>query len=146
MNFPIMKRLFVVLFFMNIALFVNAQVSASAKVKAANSSSVLKSLSEDQLSELNFRADHLVSVEQSKSPISSDFNLALLENGKVVTLSDSDLLDFNPLLYAIPQEEVICNNFHIQSREGNSYTLVVLSKQQYNQQLKQHLRDIKKKK
>ncbi|MFA9220553.1 MAG: hypothetical protein ACEQSL_05150 [Sediminibacterium sp.] len=141
-----MKRLFVVLLFSNLALFANAQVSASAKVKAANTSSVLKSYSEDQLVELNFRADHLVSVELSKSPITSDFNLALIENGKIVTLSDSDLLDFNPLLYAIPQEEVICNNFHFQSREGNSYTMVVLSKQQYNQQLKQYLRDINKKK
>ena len=141
-----MKKLFVVLFLMSLALFANAQVSASAKVKAANTSSVLKSYSEDQLVELNFRAEHLVSVELSKSPITSDFNLALIENGEIVTLTDSDLLDFNPLLYAIPQEELVCNNFHIQSREGNSYTLVVLSKQQYNQQLKQYLRDINKKK
>jgi hypothetical protein len=55
-------------------------------------------------------------------------------------------MNFNALLYAIPQDEVICNNYHIQSREGNSFTLVVLSKQQYNQQLKQYLRDINKKK
>ena len=141
-----MKRLFVVLFLMNLALFANAQVSASAKVKAAVSNNSLKSFTEDQLAELNFKAEHLVSVEPSKTQMVSDFNLALLENGKVVTLTDADFMNFNALLYAIPQDEVVCNNYHIQSREGNSYTLVVLSKQQYNQQLKQYLRDINKKK
>jgi hypothetical protein len=146
MNFPIMKRFFVVLLFMNLALFSNAQVSASAKVKAALSNAALKSFSEDQIAELNFKADHLVSVETSKGQSKSNFSLTNMANGNEMILSDSDLINFNPLLYAIPQDEVVCNNFHIQSREGHFYTLVVLSKQQYNQQLKQYLRDIKKKK
>jgi len=146
MNIPIMKRLFVVLLFSNLAFFANAQVSASNKVKAAMSSSALKSFSEDQLAELNFKADHLVSVEPSKGASKSNFNLTNLENGKEVSLSDSELSNFNALLYAIPQDEIVCNNFTIQSKQGNSYTLVVLSKQQYNQQLKQYLRDIKMKK
>jgi hypothetical protein len=146
MNFPIMKRLFVVLFFMNLALFANAQVSASPKVKAAMASSVLKSFSEDQVAELNFKADHLVSVELSKGNPKSNFSLTNLQNGKELSLSDNELTNFNALLFAIPQDEVVCNNFTIQSKEGKSYTLVVLSKQQYNQQLKQYLRDIKMKK
>ena len=141
-----MKRFFVVLMFMNLALMTNAQVSSSNKVKAAFSSNALSTFSEDQIAELNFKADHLVSVEPSKGKLKSDFTLMNLENGNAVNLSDSDLLNFNPLLYSIPQDEVVCNNLHIQSSEGNSYTLVVLSKQQYNQQLKQFMRDIKKKK
>ena len=141
-----MKRFFVVLMFMNLVLLTNAQVSSSNKVKAAFSSNALTSFSEDQIAELNFKADHLVSVEPSKGKLKSDFTLKNLENGNAVNLSDSDLLNFNPLLYSIPQDEVVCNNLHIQSTEGNSYTLVVLSKQQYNQQLNQFMRDIKKKK
>ena len=141
-----MKRLFVVLLFTNLALFANAQVSASDKVKAALSSSVIKSFSEDQLAELNFKAEHLVSVEHAKSATPSNFSLINLDNGNVMSLSDNDLTHFNALLYVIPQDEIVCNNFTIQSVEGNSYTLVVLSKQQYDQQLKQYLRDIKKKK
>ena len=146
MNFPIMKRLFVVLLFSNLALFANAQVSASPKVKAAMASSVLKSFSEDKVAELNFKADHLVSVELSKGNSKSNFSLTNVENGKEVSLSDNELTNFNALLFSIPQDEVVCNNFTIQSKEGKSYTLVVLSKQQYNQQLKQYLRDIKMKK
>lgn len=141
-----MKRFFVVLMFMNLVLMTNAQVSSSNKVKAAFSSNALSSFSEDQIAELNFKADHLVNVEPSKGKLKSDFTLINLENGNAVNLSDSDLLNFNPLLYSIPQDEVVCNNLHIQSTEGNSYTLVVLSKQQYNQQLKQFMRDIQKKK
>jgi hypothetical protein len=141
-----MKRFFVVLMFMNLVLLTNAQVSSSNKVKAAFSSNALTSFSEDQIAELNFKADHLVSVEPSKGKLKSDFTIKNLENGNAVNLSDSDLLNFNPLLYSIPQDEVVCNNLHIQSTEGNSYTLVVLSKQQYNQQLNQFMRDIKKKK
>jgi hypothetical protein len=131
---------------MNLVLLTNAQVSSSNKVKAAFSSNALTSFSEDQIAELNFKADHLVSVEPSKGKLKSDFTIKNLENGNAVNLSDSDLLNFNPLLYSIPQDEVVCNNLHIQSTEGNSYTLVVLSKQQYNQQLNQFMRDIKKKK
>jgi hypothetical protein len=141
-----MKRFFAALLFMFVVLSTNAQVSPSNKVKAAFSSSALSSFSEDQIAELNFKADHLVSVEPSKGKFKSDFTLKNLENGIAMNLSDGDLLNFNPLMFSIPQDEVVCNNLHIQSAEGNSYTLIVLSKQQYNQQLNQFMRDIKKKK
>ena len=113
---------------------VQAQIAPSEKVSSAKSKAVLASMTEDQIAELNFRSEHLVSVEASKGSVTPDFNLSLIENGKMVKLSDSELINLNSLLYSIPQDELICNNLHVQSKEGNSYTLDVLSKQQYDQQ------------
>jgi hypothetical protein len=141
-----MKRLFLVFLFVSTTLYSQAQLVATEKVKATFSSAILKSFTEDQIAELNFRANHLVTVESTKLITSNNFALKLLENGGQVVLTDSELMNFNPLRYAIPQDEVVCNNLQVQSVEGNSYLLVVLSQQQYNQQLNQYLRNIKKQK
>jgi hypothetical protein len=141
-----MKKVLFAFLILTLAISANAQITPSEKVSSARSKSSLGSLTEEQIAELNFRADHLVTVEASKNSSAADFNLTLIENGKMVKLSDAEMLSFNPLLYAIPQDEVVCNNLHVQSKEGNTYTIVVLSKQQFDQQFKQYLRDIKKKK
>lgn len=122
---------------------VNAPVTRqtpSAKVAQAFTTEQLNWKSNEDVTELNFRADHLVAVEPASKVAQADFQLKRISDGKSVVLPAADLVNFNPLLYTIPQDDLRCNNLYVASREGGVYLLVVLSKQQYQQQFNQFKR------
>ena len=137
-----MRLLYTLLFlaFVSLTAAQTTQVQPNGKVQAAFTSEQLAWKSSDDISELNFRADHLVAIEPAAKVSQADFQLKRLADGKVVVLNDAELANFNPLIYNIPQDELRCNNFYVASKEGNVYLLVVLSKQQYAQQLNQFKR------
>jgi|GEM_PF-1374175 len=112
----------------------------SAKVVQAFTTEQLTWKTYDDVNELNFRADHLVAVEPATKVAQADFQLKRISDGKSVVLPAADLMNFNPLLYTIPQDDLRCNNLYVASREGGVYLLVVLSKQQYYQQFNQFKR------
>jgi hypothetical protein len=143
-----MRLLYTLLFlsFVSVIGAQTTQVQPNGAVKAAFTADQLAWKSSDDVTELNFRADHLVAVEPATKVAQADFQLKRLSDGKVVTLSSAELTNFNPLLYNIPQDEVRCNNFYVASKEGSVFLLVVLSKQQYAQQLNQYKRSLNNKK
>lgn len=145
-----MKLLYTLVFFAFVS-FASAQITPTAnnsrervapnqKVSTAFTPTQLEWKSNEDVMELNFRADHLVAVEPASKVSQADFQLKSLADGKVVIPTNAEMQNFNPLLYSIPQDELRCNNFYVATREGNLYLLVVLSKQQYLQQLNQFKR------
>ena len=141
-KFLSMRLLYTLLFlsFVGAASAQTIQVQPNGAVRAAFTPEQLAWKSSEDVTELNFRASHLVAVEPAAKTTQADFQLKQLADGKIVTLSSAELMNLNPLLYNIPQDEVRCNNFYVASKEGSVFLLVVLSKQQYAQQLNQYKR------
>lgn len=135
-----MKLLYTLVFLTCVSIVSAQRTAPSAKVAAAYTALQLEWKSNEDIAELNFRADHLVSIEPATKTTQADFQLTRIADGKSVVLTSAEIENLNPLLYTISQDDVRCNNFYVKSREGNVYLLVVLSKQQYFQQFNQFKR------
>ena len=103
------------------------QITPSEKVQLAFSEQELAQLSENEINELNIKADHLCWFEVIKQENTDPEYTLTDKNGNIVTLSDADLVNFNPLLYVLPQDDFICGNLVIVTSEGHRHLLVVRS-------------------
>lgn len=103
------------------------QILPSEKVKAAFSAEELALLNEDKINELNIKADHLCWFETVKSENTDAVYTITDKSGNAVTLSESDLQNFNPLLYNLPQDDFVCGNLIIETSEGQRHLLVIRS-------------------
>ena len=103
------------------------QITPSAKVQEAFSADELALLTSEEINELNIKADHLCWFEGVKAENADPAFTLTDKNGNTVVLSDSDLANFNPLLYNLPQDDFICGNLIIVTSEGNRHLLIVRS-------------------
>lgn len=128
------------------ALSVAQLVSPSVKVLAAFSSEELAAKSDDEMTILNITADHLCWFEEVKVENTSATYQLTDKNGNAVSLSDADLTSFNPFLYALPQDEMVCQNLIIVTSEGNKHLLVVRSETMMDNKIQQEKKKLAKKK
>lgn len=103
------------------------EVTPSAKVLEAYSQEELAQMTENEINELNIKAEHLCWFEIIKEENTDPAFEITDKNGNVVSLSDADLANFNPLLYNLPQDELVCGNLVIVTTEGHRHLLVVRS-------------------
>ncbi len=143
-----MKRLtFICLFLVCFATFSVAQlVTPSFKVLAAFSSEELAAKSDDEMTILNITADHLCWFEEVKVENTSATYQLTDKNGNAVSLSDADLINFNPFMYSLPQDEMVCQNLIIVTSEGNKHLLVVRSETMMENKIQQEKKKLAKKK
>jgi len=104
------------------------QVQANARVQKAFSPSEVANMTSEQIFRLNVQAERLCWFEETKSEMSVQETFTLVtKEGKSVQLASSDLSDFNPLLYQLPQSQKRCENLIIECTDGSKHLLVVRS-------------------
>jgi hypothetical protein len=113
-----------------------AQSSAEARLSAAYSASERAALTTAETQQLLLNAEKLCWFESAKQETSASVFTLTNRQGQSVTLTEADIADFNPLLYALPQDEVRCENLLIQTVEGNQHLLIVRSKQMMQNEAK----------
>lgn len=108
---------------------VTAQSSPSTKVHQAFSVEAISEMTASRLATLEFRAEKLCWFEQVKNEDQSSWYTLVDLNGNSVAITDAMVLDFNPLLYNLPQQAVRCENLPIQTTSGNQLLLIVRSEE-----------------
>ena len=106
-----------------------AQSSAQERLNAAYSATERAAMSTQVQQELLLNAEKLCWFEAAKPGQTAHVFTLTNRQGQPVTLSNADLADFNPLMYNLPQDELRCGNFLVQTVEGDSHLLIVRSKQ-----------------
>ncbi len=122
------------------------QVSPSDKVLAAFTTEELATKSADEITTLNITADHLCWFENVKPENVSATHQLTDKNGNPVVLSENDLITFNPFLYQLKQESLICQNLIIVTSEGNKHLLIVRSETMMDKKIQQEKKKLAKKK
>lgn len=108
---------------------VSAQSMPSTKVRQAFSSEALSEMSAAQLATLEFRAEKLCWFEQVKNETQASWYTLVDLAGNAVAITDAMVLDFNPLLYTLPQQSARCENLPILTTSGNQLLLIVRSEE-----------------
>jgi hypothetical protein len=98
-------------------------------VEQARTAAELGAMSESERATLEFRAEKLCWFEQIKDESQQQWYTLTDLNGNAVVLTDAMVADFNPLLYALPQQAVRCENLPVQTNTGNRYILIVRSQE-----------------
>jgi hypothetical protein len=110
-------------------------VVPNSKVLAAFTSVEISAMTPEQLADMNVTAERLCWFEAAKGQNQSEVYPLTDKNGNVVTLTPQQILDFNPLLYTLPQDQVSCKNLTIVDSEGNSHLLIVRSHNMMNNEI-----------
>lgn len=124
-----MKSIVLTCAFVYLCLFAFSQSSPSARVEQARTAAELGAMSESERATLEFRAEKLCWFEQIKDESQQQWYTLTDLNGNAVVLTDAMVADFNPLLYALPQQAVRCENLPVQTNTGNRYILIVRSQE-----------------
>ena len=117
---------------------VTAQSSPSIKVHQAFSSEALSAMTANQLATLEFRAEKLCWFEQVKNENQTSWYTLVDLEGNSVAITDAMVLDFNPLLYNLPQQSARCENLPIQTTSGNQLLLIVRSEEMMQKEWERH--------
>jgi uncharacterized protein YfaA (DUF2138 family) len=92
----------------------------------------------NQLATLEFRAEKLCWFEQVKNENQTSWYTLVDLEGNSVAITDAMVLDFNPLLYNLPQQSVRCENLPIQTTSGNQLLLIVRSEEMMQKEWERH--------
>jgi len=106
-----------------------SQSSPAVRVQQAHTAEELAAMSTNDKALLEFRAEKLCWFEQIKNEAQTEWYTLTDRNGNAVLLTDAMVVDFNPLLFNLPQQAVACENLPIQTTSGNQYLLIVRSEQ-----------------
>ena len=103
-------------------------IPASAKTQQAIDLGLYNPSTDEEMIELNTKAEKMCWGEDVKgTPNPENVFVLMTHTGEEVSLSLSQLLSINPLMYELPQQTNVCENLLIQTTDGTFHMLIVRS-------------------